>query len=393
MVISPFHAMYIASELSALAHGGGERLLPAYASADIEVYPYQIAAAMFALRSPYLKGAVLADEGSLGKTYESLLVISQIYFEGRDRILLIVPTPLLRQWIEIMDGHFSVPYTVVDWDVAEKNTSRVAGNPFDTGDVVLTTYEYAAENAEFIGQIVWNIVVFEEAHRLSKAYIGENKIIIALKEAVGSAFKLLLTATPMQNSIMDLYGLITFIDENAIGDADTFYKRYFRKPELYGELTAVASRYCFRTLRSQVDNYVKIPRRIPVTADYKLTEKEAELAELLNTYLRKPEKQAFPKMDSYELTMMLTRTLSSSTFAFEKLLRRAVERAHEPELVKYAGTDRQHHGQRKRAGTHESPANRICRIEEGLCEPKSSDIHRKSRHAEIPIGFTGRRGI
>jgi len=333
MKISPFHAMYIAAELSALSHNGEERLIPAYASADIEVYPYQIAAAMFALRSPYLKGAVLADEGSLGKTYESLLVISELYFEGRDRILLIVPTPLLRQWIEIMDGHFSVPFTVVDRDIGDKNMSKVTGNPFDTGDVVLTTCEYAAENAEFVGQIVWNIVVFEEAHRLSKAYTGENKTATTLKDAVGSAFKLLLTATPMQNSIMDLYGLITFIDENALGDADTFYKRYFRKPELYGELTSVASRYCFRTLRSQVDNYVKIPRRIPVTADYKLTGKETELAALLDAYLIKPEKQAFPKMDTYELTMMLTRTLSSSTFAFEKLLRSAVERAREPELV------------------------------------------------------------
>jgi hypothetical protein len=47
---------------------GEDRLTAAYASADIEVYPFQVAAAQFALRSPFLKGAVLADEGSLGKT-------------------------------------------------------------------------------------------------------------------------------------------------------------------------------------------------------------------------------------------------------------------------------------------------------------------------------------
>lgn len=112
-----------------------DRMISAYASSDIEIYPYQIAAAMFALRSPYLKGAVLADEGSLGKTYESLLVISRLYFEGRDRILIIVPTPLLRQWAEILENRFSVPFEIVD------RKAETSDHPFDSHSVVLTTYE------------------------------------------------------------------------------------------------------------------------------------------------------------------------------------------------------------------------------------------------------------
>jgi SNF2 family DNA or RNA helicase len=75
------------------------------------VYPYQIAAAQFALRSPYLKGVVLADEGSLGKTYEALLVITELWFEGKERILLIVPTPLLHQWWDILQDNFSVDFS------------------------------------------------------------------------------------------------------------------------------------------------------------------------------------------------------------------------------------------------------------------------------------------
>ena len=81
-----FHALYAARELTACANNAN-RLTAAYASSDIEIYPYQIVAAMFALRSPFLKGAILADEGSLGKTYEALLVISQTWFEGKERIL------------------------------------------------------------------------------------------------------------------------------------------------------------------------------------------------------------------------------------------------------------------------------------------------------------------
>lgn len=326
MPMSPFHAMYAARQLTEFACGA-DRLIPAYASSDIEVYPYQIAAAMFALRSPYLKGAVLADEGSLGKTYESLLVISQLYFEGRDRILVIVPTPLLRQWTEILENRFSVAF-----EVADRETSTMK-NPFDSDSVVLTTYEYATLNTELIERVEWNIAVFEEAHRLAKP---DNKMTVALKEAVGNAFKLLITATPMQNSIMDLYGLIDFIDTGAFGNADEFYKRYFRKPENYGELTATASRYCFRTLRSQVESYVKIPRRIPVTADYPLSAKEVKLTALVDAYLKKPEKQAYPKMDSYDLTLMWSRAASSSPFALCKLADTAVGRVREPELVEIA---------------------------------------------------------
>ena len=321
MPMTPFHTMYAARYLVEFSHGG-DRLIPAYASSNIEIYPYQIAAAMFALRSPYLKGAVLADEGSLGKTYESLLAISQLYFEGRDRILVIVPTPLLRQWSEILENRFSVPF-----DVADRETVA-DGNPFDSNSVVLITYEYAALNVELIEKIEWNIAVFEEAHRLAKP---DNKTTIALKEAVGDAFKLLLTATPMQNSIMDLYGLIEFIDTGALGDADAFYKRYFRKPENYGELTATANRYCFRTLRSQVENYVKIPRRILVTADYPLSAKEVQLAAMVDKYLKKPDKLAFPKMDGYDLTLMWGRALSSSPFALCKLADTAFGRVPEPE--------------------------------------------------------------
>ena len=330
MSLSPFHALYIARDLLSYARDA-DRLIPAYASSDIEVYPYQIAAAMFALRSPYLKGAILCDEGSLGKTYEALLVITQLWHEGKEKILLVVPTPLLMQWVQIMDDHFSVPYIVADSDKPLEQS-----NPFTAKGIVLTTYDFAAEKTEHLSEIAWEVAVFEESHRLSKSYTGENKTATALKEAVGGAFKLLLTATPMQNSIMDLYGLITFIDDAALGDADSFYKRYFRKPENYSELTSTASRYCFRTLRSQVEHYVKIPHRIPVTADYPLSAEELQLADTVEEYLKKPDKLAFPKMEHYDLTLMFYRALSSSPFALAKLLDSAISRVREPELLAMA---------------------------------------------------------
>ena len=72
---TPFHAYYTARILDALPDE--ERFIPVFASSDIKVYPFQIAASSFALRSPYQKGVVLCDEAGMGKTHESLLVVAQ----------------------------------------------------------------------------------------------------------------------------------------------------------------------------------------------------------------------------------------------------------------------------------------------------------------------------
>ena len=77
-MLSPFHACYMARELLNITYNS--KFTVAFASSDIEIYPYQIAAAIFAMRSPFLKGAALCDEGSLGKTYEALLIMAERYF-------------------------------------------------------------------------------------------------------------------------------------------------------------------------------------------------------------------------------------------------------------------------------------------------------------------------
>lgn len=331
MPVSPFHAMYKACMLQSVAFGK-DKLIPALASSDMEIYPYQIAAAQFALRSPYLGGVILCDEGSLGKTFEALLVIAEQYFEGKERILIIVPTPLLKQWKDTIGNHFSLPYTVLDSEtVFETIISDGQANPFSQDGIVLTTYDFAVQKAEYISRIRWDISVFEEAHRLRKFYTGENKESVILHSSVGDSFKLLLTATPMQNDIMDLYGLIRFINETELPDPDSFYKRYFRKPENYPELSDRISKYCFRTTRAQVANYVTIPNRIPVTLNYDLTPKEEKLYQLLNAYVARPVHLAYPQMEQYDLALMLFRTLSSSTFALSKTLSVALSRLNDDE--------------------------------------------------------------
>lgn len=318
MELNHFQAYQTAMELSQYAYGHS-KLVGVYASSSIKIYPFQMVAALFALRSPYLKGVILCDEGGLGKTVEALLAVAQKWYEGKQRILIITPNHLLKQWEDMLEEKFSIPWEPL-YDRERLKELSAEGNPFLRNAVLITSYDFALENCAAIKEIQWDTVVFEEASRLSKIYTGKSKEAVSLKEAAGNAFKILVTPTPIEMSIMDIYGLIYFIDEAVLPDREWFYKRYFRKPENYGELTDRISRYCFRTLRTQAKQYMKLPERIPVALEYRLTKKEKELYALLEAYLKKPVKKAFPQMDAYDLTLMLTKIASSSSFALHRTL-------------------------------------------------------------------------
>lgn len=322
---SSFHAYYKARLLENYA--ATDKLIPVYASSSIEIYPHQIAAAMFALRSPYLKGVVLCDEGGLGKSYIALLIALQKWYEGQNNILLVVPTHLIDQWRDIFEQRFTVPFFFVDstaeWDgqIMQDND-----NAFSQEGIVVTTYDYASEKADALCMIRWDVAIFDEADVLCRVHSGENKTAVALKAATDGAYKILLTPTPILTSIMDIYDLIYFIDETALPDPDAYYKRYFRKPENYPELAGFVSKYCFRTLRAQVKSYIKIPERILVTAQYTPTCAEQALYSLIDRYLSKPQKIAYPQMDPYDLTLMYTRAFSSSIDAVVRTLSGALDR-------------------------------------------------------------------
>ena len=318
MQSSPFHIYYTARKLASLAD---DALLPAFASSDISVYPYQIAAAQFTLCSAHQKGVILCDEGSLGKTYEALIVAAQKWYEGKDRQLVVLPTNLIRQWTDKLESSFTLPYILID---SEENY-QVAGG-FDQTALIITTYDFAVAKADEISLIQWDLAIFDEASVLAKSYTGENKTANTLKTATAFAFKLLLTPTPITMSIMDIYGLIHFIDESILPDSDEFYKRYFRKPENYPELTGWVSRYAFRTLKSQVTDYVSFTERVPYTVNYELTDSEKALYEKVAEYLSQQQKAAYPKMEAYELSLMFYHTLSSSPQAFAKMLDSAISR-------------------------------------------------------------------
>lgn len=326
MYPTPFHAYYAARLLENLPQE--DNLVPVYASSDIQVYPFQIAAASFAMRSPYQKGVILCDEAGMGKTHEAMLVVVQKWLEGINRIFIAVPNAdLLMQWIDTLDRCYTVPYVVLtgreDW---EQNISDENPNAFEQNGVILTTFDFLADQQAAAKEIKWDLTVFEEANALSSVSNQDSSQAKILKDIAEGSFKILLTGTPIEKNIMDLYGLMYFIDETVLPDAETYMKRYLRRPENYPELAERVSKYCFRTLRSQAKQYAKIPERILVTLEYTPSAKEQRLYDLLYAYVNKDKKIAFPEMSSYDLALRLLGLQSSSTAAVLQTIKGVIKR-------------------------------------------------------------------
>ena len=311
MISTESQAKYLACRLTRQSRFGEmEKLIPVYLKSGIEVYPHQIAAAYFAVSNPFSKGFILCDEVGLGKAIEAMLVIAQYYYSGRNKIAVIVPPLLIPQWQRLISDKFDLSCKVVEKGIEID----------DNDEIILISYTQAAEEWESLSKIKWNLAVFEEAHRLRKYYTGENRTATNLHNAFDGVQKLLLTATPMQVNVMDLYGLVNFIDDTVFTDERAFYKRYYKKAENYKELRERLMPFTFRTLRNQVRGDVKLPDRIIHTQEYALNENEKNLLELLSKYVDKPKKLAFPDMDTYELGLMLFKLFSSSIYALSKTL-------------------------------------------------------------------------
>ncbi len=319
-----FYAYYKARELENLSDD--DALLPVFSSSDIKIFPFQIAAANFALHSRYQNGVILCDESGMGKSHEAMMILTEKWYEGKNRLLLVIPNgDLLSQWVRLLEQYYTIPYMVLK-NTRDQNFLNAQENPFLQDALIITTYDFLTQQQELASQVVWDVIAFEEATALSSVYQTGNKQARTLKHIASTAFKLLLTGTPIEKNIMDLYGLLYFIDESILPTEQEFLQRYLRKPENYPELAEKVSKYCFRTLREQAKQYAKVPKRIPVTYEYTKSKSEQDLYSLLFSYCQKEHSIAFPEINAYDLSLRLLGLYGSSTAAILQTLKRVKKR-------------------------------------------------------------------
>jgi SNF2 family DNA or RNA helicase len=228
MMTTDCQAKYFAYDLTRrYAPDSAERMAGAVAGAQVDLNPHQVDAAMFAFASPLSKGALLADEVGLGKTIEAGLVISQRWAERKRRILIVTPSNLRKQWQQELSEKFFLPCAIME--SKSYNQAIKVGNfrPLDVdGTVVICSYQFARSKAADVHATPWDLVVIDEAHRLRNVYKPSNVIANTLKQALAQKQKLLLTATPLQNSLLELFGLVSFIDEYTFGDLKSFREQF-----------------------------------------------------------------------------------------------------------------------------------------------------------------------
>lgn len=318
-MLTAYHAKYFAYELTRRHEADGvDRLSQSLFDASVDLNPHQIDAALFALRNPIQQGVLLADEVGLGKTIEASLVLCQYWAERRRRLVVICPASLRKQWAQELLEKFALRATVLD---AISLRKLRAGTPLSTLEglagkqVVIMSYQFAAKLEAEMRSIPWDLVVIDEAHKLRNAHRTTNRIGQALRRTFDGRKKLLLTATPLQNSLIELYGLSTLLDEHLFGDEAAFRKQFMSAGASLAGLRERLQTFVKRTLRKQVLEYVKYTERKALTQPFNPTDDEQGLYEAISAFLGREESYALPRQQRHLTGLILRKLLASSSHA------------------------------------------------------------------------------
>ena len=339
---SPHQLAYFAHQLTRRAAADSmDRMAGALLDAQVDLNPHQIDAALFATSNPLSKGVILADEVGLGKTIEAGLLIAQRWAERKRRILVIAPANLRKQWHQELADKFGITASVLEAKSFKQAIKDGVSNPFDSSNVLITSYQFASGKAKEVQSVPWDLVVIDEAHRLRNVYKPDNKTARTLKDALISAPKVLLTATPLQNSLLELYGLVSFVDEKVFGDLDSFRSQFgsLKDAASFDALKHRIAPVCKRTLRRQVEAYVKYTKRIPLLQEFVPGADETDLYNLVSNYLQRDSLFALPNSQRQLITLVLRKLLASSTFAIAGALESLAKRLRQTLDEKSASLD------------------------------------------------------
>jgi ERCC4-related helicase len=319
MNFTEYHAKYFAYDLTRqLPSNSIGKFVASLQDAQVDLNPHQVDAALFAFQSPLSKGAILADEVGLGKTIEAGIILSQQWAERKRKLLIIAPSNLRKQWNQELLDKFFLPSIILETKSFNDEIKTGNFNPFNQNEnIIICSYQFAKSKASYIEQTKWDLVIIDEAHRLRNVYKPSNKTANAIKEALMPYKKVLLTATPLQNSILELYGLASIIDDYVFGDLKSFKAQYSRivDEENYDELRNRIQPVCHRTLRKQVLEYINYTNRIPICEEFFPTEEEHRLYILVSEYLQRDKLYALPNSQRQLMTLILRKLLASSSFA------------------------------------------------------------------------------
>ena len=284
-------------------------------NADIELNPHQINAFCAAIQALKTGGIILADEVGLGKTIEAGLVLNYVLDNGVKKVLISLPATLRKQWeVELLEK-FGRQAIILDRYTVEHdrvNIQRQLENSHEVS-IVIASYDYSSKLIKRFPHVKWDFLIIDEAHNLRNVFHG-TKRAKNLYDMTQGIPKLLLTATPLQNALTDLHGLVSFIDPRIFGSEKVFSRRFVEGGD-YDELKQELLPVLYRTLRRDVGKYMAFSKRTCVTVDFHLSQEEKELYDATNDFLRREPLYSIPNANRGLIILVIRKLLASSSFA------------------------------------------------------------------------------
>ncbi|MEW6417555.1 MAG: SNF2-related protein [Nitrospirota bacterium] len=286
-----------------------DELLCLNAINDVEKYWYQVETAKKVLKM-FRGRALLCDEVGLGKTIEAGMLIKEYLMRGMVKnVLILTPAPLVSQWREEMQAKFGIEFLTTDNIEFTNNQINFWNQRFIIASINTAK---SSKNMPAVTEQFYDLVVVDEAHHLRNRTTLAWKLVNQMKKK----FIFLLTATPVQNNLIELFNLITLLKPGQFKTEKQFKEEYLQK----GNLKATADKeklkellrdVMIRNTRSAID--LKLPKRFATTLRLDPTETEREIYTGINDYLKKQELKK-PTIN------LLLREAGSSPFALRNSL-------------------------------------------------------------------------
>lgn len=288
-------------------HRGFDRLLCIDRLRDVQRYAHQTQASLTVLRR--LRGrALLADEVGLGKTIEAGLVLKEYLVRGLvQRALILVPASLVEQWDQELRRKFDLEFAVLKHGTSWWEEPLLLAS-MDTAKLLRHRDKVAAAS--------FDLVVVDEAHRL------KNQKTLAWKflDRLAPRYLLLLTATPVQNDLHELYNLVQLLRPGLLGTYRTFGREFMRRgdrrmPQNTGRLATLLGETMIRTTRASTS--IRFPKREVRNIAFDLTEPERDLYDQVTKLVRRLiQGQREVRRGAIKLTLLtLQKEIGSSSFA------------------------------------------------------------------------------
>lgn len=295
-------------------------------TSNVEPLPHQISAVYEVMLPKQPLRFVLADDPGAGKTIMAGLLIRELLMRAdAKRILIVSPGSLTEQWQDELLEKFGVTFDIFS---REKQEQCASGNYFEESDQLICRLDQLSRSEDFQEKLKntdWDLIIVDEAHKLSASYFG-NKVNktkrFQLGELLGSITRhyLLMTATPHNGKEEDFQIWLSLLD------GDRFYGK-FREGAHKVDVSDMMRRMVKEELL-KFDGTPLFPERRAYTANYKLSDREADLYEQVTTYVREEMNRA-DKLDNkkknnvgFALTMLQRRLASSPEAIYQSLKRR-----------------------------------------------------------------------